>query len=138
MIDGGGERVRLRARDEDGEWKLEVLEVTDFILPGLPRDFVIGGGERPTDVKSKFSLSEAVVEADRRENVLLLADRSGEFVMLASSLATSAADNMGCGVYSDVDRAELLDTGDPASSQNDDWGLAFNVAQGFNGTRREL
>ena len=114
------------------------MEVTDFKLPNLPRDFVIGGGERPTDVKSKFSLSEAVVEADRWENVLLLLYRSGEFVMLASSLATSAADSMGCGMYSDVEGAELLDTGDPASSQNDDWGLAFTVAQGFNGTRREL
>jgi hypothetical protein len=115
------------------------LEVTDFILPGLPRDCVIGGGERPTDVKFKFSLSEAVVEADRRENVLLLVDRwSGEFVMLASSLATSAADNMGCGEYSDGDRAEMLDSGDPASSQNDDWGLVFRDAQGFNGTGREL
>ena len=114
------------------------MEVPNFILPSLPRDFVIGGGERPIDVTSKFSLSEAVVEADRRENVLLLVDRSGEFVMLASSLATSAADNMGCGVYSDVERAGLLDNGDPASSQNDDWGLAFRDAQGFNGTRREL
>jgi hypothetical protein len=114
------------------------LEVANLILPGLPRDVVIGGGERPTEVKSKFSLSEAVVEADRRENVLPLVDRSGEFVMLASSLATSAADNMGCGLYSDVERAELVDTGDPASSQNDDWGLAFRVAQGFNGTRRGL
>ena len=113
------------------------MEVTDFILPGLRRGFVVGGGESPADVKL-FCLSEAVVEVDRRESVLLLVDRSGEFVMLASSLATSAADNMGFGVYSNVDRADLLDSGDPVSSQNDDWGVAFRDAEGFNGTRREL
>jgi hypothetical protein len=114
------------------------LEV-DLKLPGLLRSFGVGGGERPAGVKSKFSISKAVL--DRRENILLLEDRSGEFSMLASSLATWAADNMGCGVYSDLDRVELLVTGDPGSSQNEDCGAAFGDARGFRwelGSERRL
>lgn len=107
------------------------MEVNNLILPGLLRGLTVGGGERPTGAKSKLSLSEAVVEVDRRENALLLGDRSSEFSRLASSLATSAADNMGCGVYSDVDRVEVLVVSDPVSSQNDDCGAAFGDAQGL-------
>jgi hypothetical protein len=107
------------------------LEVDDLILPGLLRGLAVGGGERPTGAKSKLSLSEAAAEGDRRENALLLGDRSSEFSRLASSLATSAADNMGCGVYSEVDRAEVLVASDPVSSQKDDCGAAFEDAQGL-------
>lgn len=125
LIEGGGERG-ARAGDR---------EVTDLKLPGLLRFGVGGGGERPAGVKSKFSSSKAVV--DRRENILLLEDRSGEFSMLASSLATWAADNMGCGVYSDVER-ELLVTGDPGSSQNEDCSAAFADFRWKLGSERRL
>lgn len=130
---GGGERGGLRAREGTGEWKAKFLGASDLVVkpPCLLRG-LDGGGERPAGIKSRFSLSEVVVEADRWENALLLVYRSGEFSMLASSLATSAADNMCCGVYSELDRVGLLDTMDPASS-HDDCGAIFGDAQGLNG-----
>jgi hypothetical protein len=136
----GGEGGRgLRARDEAGKSEARFLTANDFavIPPGLLRGLVVGGGERPTGIKDKSSWSEAAVEADRRENALLLS-RSDEFSMLASSLATSAADNIGWGMYSEVDRAGLLGTGDPVSSLNNDCGVACGDGQGLNGRRWEL
>lgn len=90
MFGGGREQVGLRARFEGGELKVDVLAVSDFalVLPSLLRDLGVGGGERPARMKFETSRSDAIVEADRRENALLLIDRSGVSSILASSLAT--------------------------------------------------